>query len=237
LLSGHCLPVTNDWLDSLIQPLSNPSVAATCGRQVPRHGLDPFEEAELERWFPPFTENTSFLMFTSANSAIKKSLWMRFPFNETINSLEDADVSAQLKQAGFDIIYVPAAAVYHSHAISASGIYHRWYWRSRVGMYLRRDTNPQIRRASQSVWPYLAPFKSVLSTFSRYYFKGIGICLSRGYLRQIWKAFIYEMVREYAVYTGIRDGLLDVKNEDPPRKFSYYLNRIPLFIRLLKFIE
>lgn len=237
LLSGHCLPVSDGWLDSLVKPLSDPSVAATCGRQVPRQGLDPFEEAEIERWFPPLEQNTSFLMFTSANSAIKKSLWQRYPFDESINSLEDADVSARLKNVGFDIQYVPAAAVYHSHAISVTGIYRRWYWRSRVGVYLRRDSNPQIHRASRWIWPYLAPFRSVLSTTRRYFFSGIGICLSRGYAGQIWKAFFYELLREYAVYTGTRDGLLDVKNGAPPRKFCYHLKPLPLFISLLKFIE
>lgn len=237
LLSGHCLPATDDWLKALIRPLSDPSVAATCGRQIPQHSLDPFEEAELERWFPPLAGNTSFLMFTSAASAIKKSLWRMYRFDETINSLEDADVSARLKKAGYDIQYVPAAVVYHSHAISVAGIYRRWYWRSRVGMFLRRDANPRIRKASRSIWPYIAPFETVFVTTGRYFFKGIKICLTRGYTSQLWKSPFYELVREYAVYTGVQDGLLDVKKDDPPRHFSYYLNRVPRFIRLLKFIE
>jgi len=237
LLSGHCLPVANGWLDSLIRPLSDPSVAATCGRQVPRYGQDPFEEAELERWFPPLAGNKSFLMFTSANSALKRSFWQAHRFDEAINSLEDADVSARLKKDGYDIQYVPAAAVYHSHSISVAGIYRRWYWRSRVGMFLRKDTNPRIKTASRSLWPYIAPLEMVFVTIGRYFFKGLKICLMQGYISQLWKSPFYELVREYAVYTGVRDGLLDVKTNAAPRQFSYYSNRVPRFIDLLRFVE
>lgn len=237
LLSGHCLPVADDWLDLLAQPLSDPSVAATCGRQIPRHGLDPFEEAEIERWFPPLAENKSFLMFTSANSAIKKSLWQTYRFDEALNSLEDAEVSARLKASGYEIVYVPAAAVYHSHSISIAGIYRRWYWRSRVGMSLRQKNNSRIQKASRSIWPYIAPFETVFLTTGRYYFEGIKICLTQGYVSRLWKSTFYELVREYAVYTGVRDGLLDVKNNSAPGQFSYYSNRVPRFISLLRFIE
>jgi glycosyltransferase involved in cell wall biosynthesis len=237
LLSGHCTPVTNKWLDELVRPLSSPSVAATCGRQVPRHGMDPFEEAEIERWFPALSENTSCLMFTSAASAIKRSLWQACPFNEIINSLEDAEVSARLKKAGYDIQYVPAAAVYHSHLISVPGIYRRWYWRSRVGMFLRQDVNPRIKKSSRSVWPYIAPLETVFVSASRYFFKGIKICLTRSYITQLWKLPVYELIREYAIFTGVRDGLFDVKSKHAPGRFEYYQKRVPRFINRLRFIE
>ena len=237
LLSGHCPPVDDKWLISLISPLTDQSVAVTCGRQIPRHGLDPFEEAELERWFPARPENESFLMFTSANSAIKRSLWQIYGFSEIINSLEDAELSAKLKKMGYEIKYVSEAAVYHSHAMLLSTIYRRWYWRSRVGMYLRKDRNPSIRRAAISVLPWIVPWGTVLVSTGRYFFKSGWICLSRGYIPQLWKLPFYEIAREFSIYTGLRDGLIDVKRSSVPGRFCYYQNKIPLLITLLRFIE
>jgi glycosyltransferase involved in cell wall biosynthesis len=237
LLSGHCLPVNNTWLEELLRPLSNPGVAASCGKQVPQPGLDPFEEAELKWWFPALPRNISYQMFTSAASALKRSLWGKYRFDEALSSLEDADVSAKFKKAGYDIQYVPAAAVYHSHPISAAGIFRRWYWRSRVGMYLRQNVNHRIRNSSQSLWPYIAPLESLVRSTGRYFFPGVRTCLTQGYISQLWKSPFYELIREYAIYTGVRDGLLDVKYRRVPRRFEYYQKPVPRFIRILGFIE
>jgi glycosyltransferase involved in cell wall biosynthesis len=237
LLSGHCLPISNRWLPSLIRPLADQSVAAACGGQVPRHGLDPFEEVETLRRFPVIPENTSYQMFTSANSALKRSLWQIYGFSETLNSLEDAELSAKFKRMGYDIKYVAEAAVYHSHPMSLPGVYRRWYWRSRVGMYLRRNTNPRIRRASRSVLPNIVPLQAIMVSTGRYFFSSIKLCITRGYISQLWKIPFYELAREYAIYAGGRDGLLDVKHNEAPARFSYYQNEVPRLINLLRFIE
>jgi rhamnosyltransferase len=237
LLSGHCPPVDNLWLGKLLGPLAVPNVAATCGRQIPVHGVDPFEEAELERWFPQLSANVPYLMFTSANSAVKRSTWRLFGFSETINSLEDAELSAKLKKMRYDIIYIPGAAVYHSHPVSLPGIYRRWYWRSRVGMFLRKDTNPRIVKASKSRFIGLAPLGTVLSSYLWFFSKSIQICFARGYITSLWKLPFYELARQYANYLGLRDGLTDVRHGEAPGRFCYYQSKIPRLVSALRFIE
>ncbi len=237
LLSGHCPPADGEWLSRLIAPLSDANIAATCGRQAPLHGLDPFEEPELDRWYPKHPKSTSYRMFTSAASALKKSVWREYRFDETLSSLEDAEVSARLKKSGYEIKYVPEAAVYHSHRMSLPGIYRRWYWRYRVGMYLRRDSDPRIRRAARSAFLWAAPLKTVFFSGLWYFFKSLQVCFTRGYILSLWKLPFYELARQYSIYHGILDGLRDVKNGKAPAEFSYFRNKIPSIILFLRFIE
>ncbi|MFH1639359.1 MAG: glycosyltransferase, partial [Chloroflexota bacterium] len=237
LLSGHCVPVDNHWLDEITKPLSAPDIAAVCGRQVPVRNLDPFEEVELERWFPQRPGDTPYRMFTSANGCLKKSLWQIFRFRELLNSLEDEDLSNRLHRIGYSIRYVPAASVFHSHPLSLRGIYRRWYWRSRVGMSLRKDANPKIMLASRSALLAIRVLITTSGYFTRYFFGSIHTCLKNGYVRHLWKLPFYEIVRQHAIYSGLKDGLMDVRHDEMPGEFLYFKKEIPGFVSVFRFIE
>jgi hypothetical protein len=48
---------------------------------------------------------------------ISRSVWEKFPFDETVTNIEDRVWGKEVLDAGYKIIYEPAAAVYHHHGL------------------------------------------------------------------------------------------------------------------------
>ena len=55
--------------------------------------------------------------FHNANSAFRKELWKKFPFDEQVTNIEDRVWGQKVIENGFKIIYQPKASVYHYHGI------------------------------------------------------------------------------------------------------------------------
>ena len=120
ILSAHCIPTNNKWLSNLIKPLKDKNVAGVYGRQEPLSYSSDIDKRDLINTFgldkivqkkDPF--------FHNANSALLKSIWKKFKFNEKVDSLEDRVWGQNVIDAGYKIIYEPQSSVYHYH-----GIYH-----------------------------------------------------------------------------------------------------------------
>ena len=126
-LSAHCPPAGKDWLSKLTAPFSDPAVAGAFGGQVPEPGVNPFEEWRLARAFPKSRETLQENMFSSANGAVRKSVWEVMPFDEALPFSEDRKWAKGAEAKGYKIVYVPDAAVYHSHPFSLDGVYKRAY--------------------------------------------------------------------------------------------------------------
>lgn len=117
LLSGHCIPVTNDWLVRLIRPLSD-SVLGVYGRQEPLSFSSDIDKRDLLTVFgldPKVQEKDPF--FHNANSCFLRQTWEKFKFDETVSNIEDRVWGQQIIQAGFKLAYEPDASVYHWHGI------------------------------------------------------------------------------------------------------------------------
>ena len=102
-------------------------MVATYGRQEPRRGLNPFEEMELERIFPPDHSRNSEVIFSSANCAIRKEIMLMFPFDESSPFAEDY-IWRKLLPKEHRSLYVPEASVYHSHPLN----FRYWAGRFRI---------------------------------------------------------------------------------------------------------
>ena len=126
LISGHCIPVHESWLEELLAPLRDPLVAATYGRQVGGRTTRFSESRVFEKYYPngPATQSPTFC--NNANCAIRRSLWRRFRYDETLTGLEDMDMGKKIVGAGFRIAYVPTAAVHHIHDESWAQIKRRY---------------------------------------------------------------------------------------------------------------
>ena len=144
IISAHTIPTDEFWLEQLIAPLRDGSVAMTYGRQV---GLacSKFSEAEdFERLYGPVArqEISSRLTVNNANSAIKRALWEQYPFDEKLTGLEDIDWARHWMERGMLVEYRPSAVIQHIHEESWRQIRHRYYreavaWRS-MGLKSRR---------------------------------------------------------------------------------------------------
>jgi rhamnosyltransferase len=117
-LSAHSLPADPDWLRHLIQPFEQPRVAGVYGRQRPRANATPLELLGM-RLTGLLSDTPRLLdtrpLFSNANGAFRRSLWLEHPFDEQIGGAEDIAWVRTMQERGYLIAYQPAAVVYHSH--------------------------------------------------------------------------------------------------------------------------
>ncbi len=133
LLTQDVEPVDGDWLGPLLAALEDSRVAGAFGRQVPRgaspqeaflaesnYGADPrtITLADIARFGPGAT------LFSSAFGALKRSVWSEIPLPDIVMSEDQAWAVAALR-AGWELRYVPAAAVYHGHRLSLRRAFRR----------------------------------------------------------------------------------------------------------------
>ncbi len=121
-LSGHCVPVNDIWLESLLKNFEDPDVAGVYGRQQPFSFTPDLDKRDLTLIFGldrKVQRKDSF--FHNANSMIRKDLWRQIPFDETVTNIEDRVWAQKMLEKNLKIIYDPAASVYHYHGIHHKG--------------------------------------------------------------------------------------------------------------------
>jgi GT2 family glycosyltransferase len=117
-LSGHCVPVNNQWLGNLIKDLNDPNVAGVYGRQEPLSFTSDLDKRDLLTVFgrdKKIQVKDSF--FHNANSAFRREVWDQYPFDEHVTNIEDRVWGELVISKGFNIIYEPDSSVYHWHGI------------------------------------------------------------------------------------------------------------------------
>ncbi len=121
-LSGHCLPVDNKWLKNLLKNFDDPAVAGVYGRQEAMSFTSNADKRDLALIFGLDRKvQTRDSFFHNANSMIRKDVWQKVPFDETVTNIEDRVWAQKVLQMGYKIIYEPEARVYHYHGIHQNG--------------------------------------------------------------------------------------------------------------------
>ena len=129
MLSAHASPADERWLAHLLRPFTERRVAAVYGRQLPRAEAWPPVKVDLQHCYGPERQvHTSMeeAFFSNANGAIRRALWEKLPFDETLPACEDQDWARRAVAAGYCIVYEPQAAVYHSHNETPWRVYRRY---------------------------------------------------------------------------------------------------------------
>ena len=189
-VSGHCVPLDDYWLSNLCAPIVNGRAEYAYGRQLGGENSRLSEYQIFAKYYPMesmIPQNGFFC--NNANSAILKSSWEKYKFNEEITGLEDMDLAKRLVQNSGKVAYVANSAVYHHH-------YETW---------------PQVRRrfereaiALQGILPQV--HVSLLDTI-RYILASVisdvKIAKERGMLS---KNFIEIVLYRYYQYTGVYIG-------------------------------
>lgn len=123
MVSGHCIPATDQWLYRLWRAFQlDPAVAGVYGKQEPLPDTNSLDKRDLLTVFGlerRVQEKDYF--FHNANSMIRRSVWEHLPFDEEIAGVEDRDWARRVLDQGYKIIYEPYAAVYHHHGINHGG--------------------------------------------------------------------------------------------------------------------
>tara|TARA_B100000579_G_scaffold437806_1_gene469127 strand:+ start:1809 stop:3182 length:1374 start_codon:yes stop_codon:yes gene_type:complete len=118
-LSAHCIPINNNWLKKISYSLKNSRVAGVYGRQKPLSYSSDFDKRDLFNLFGPEKKiQKKDTFFHNANSAFRKKLWTKIPFDEKTKHIEDRIWGNEVIKKGYKIIYEPEAAVYHWHGIN-----------------------------------------------------------------------------------------------------------------------
>jgi rhamnosyltransferase len=117
-LSAHSLPANPDWLRNLVEPFTRVRVAGVYGRQLPRPNATVLEMVGM-RLTGVLSDTPRLLdrrpLFSNANGAFRRSLWLEHPFDEHVRGAEDIAWVRTMQERGYLIAYQPSAAVYHSH--------------------------------------------------------------------------------------------------------------------------
>lgn len=118
ILSAHCLPVNDNWLETLVADCKDKAVAGVYGRQIPTSYSTAQDKRDLIVTFGLDKRiQKKDIFFHNANSLIRRAVWEQYPFDEEVGNIEDRVWAKQVINAGHVLIYEPEAAVYHYHGI------------------------------------------------------------------------------------------------------------------------
>lgn len=124
-LSAHAVPTDSNWLEHLIARLEqSDSVAGAFGPSVPWPDCNPIQKRFIESHWQEKTDRNAD-EFCNANSIVRRKVWEKFRFDESLSASEDQDWAHRVEAAGYEIAYEPNAAVLHSHNESIAQAYRR----------------------------------------------------------------------------------------------------------------
>lgn len=156
VVSAHTEPTTDRWLERLVAPLHDPRTAMVYGRQQAGDDSKFSERLDFERTFGrhPRTLAPPEFFANNANSALRRDLWERRPFDEALPGLEDVEWAKHWMERGYQVVYAAEAGIYHIHAETWSQVRRRSFREGQaakwIGVARRRDIPAEIRR--ETTW-------------------------------------------------------------------------------------
>ncbi len=127
IASAHVYPVYPDWLESLLRPFQDERVALTYGKQRGPDSAKYSEQQIFHRWYPDASNSDQPTAFcNNANAAIRKGLWEKNPYDETLTGLEDLAWAKRAKEQGYKIAYAAEAEIVHVHDETPRGVFNRY---------------------------------------------------------------------------------------------------------------
>ena len=150
IISAHALPVESTWLNALVGALQSGNVAMVYGRQLGVSSSKFSESQDFARTFGirSFTVEPPNFFANNANSAIRRDLWEKHKFDETLLGLEDVEWMKYWMERGYVGFYEPDAAIYHIHEETWRQIRRRYY----------REAVTRWHIGIQSRWDILGEF-------------------------------------------------------------------------------
>ena len=127
IISAHAYPVYEDWLEKMVGPFEEDDVALVYGRQYGDETSKYSERMWFKKCFPEQSNREQKSPFcNNANSAIRRSLWEKYKYDEILTGLEDIDWAKKVFSDGYRIVYQADAPIFHIHDEAPARIYNRY---------------------------------------------------------------------------------------------------------------
>lgn len=205
-VSGHCVPKSNSWLATLVEPLLTGEAGYTYGRQLGRDTTKFSEHQVFGKYFPArqATENADYFC-NNANAAMLRSVWQDYKFDENITGLEDMELAKRFVSNGGKVSYVPAAGVFHIHDESWSQV--RWrYEREALAL---QNIVPELG---------LSAFEALRFFFASIFFDARAALSEGSFRRHLTSIISYRSAQYLGSYSGGKLGRA-VTHEQKQRYF------------------
>jgi glycosyltransferase involved in cell wall biosynthesis len=155
ITNGHCLPLSNVWLESGVYHFKKSNVAGVAGYTIPHLNSTAWEKIFNWGWrklneFSKFYVKDSF--FSTTNCIIRKKLWEVYPFDEKIPKLisnsgkfggEDYDWGLEMMARNYKLIVEPKFDVYHSHRESIFQLLKKYFVWHQIRIDLQSIKRPR----------------------------------------------------------------------------------------------
>jgi len=117
IVSAHTAPADERWLESILAPFADEQVAMVYSRQRGVEASKFGERQDFERTFPMEREvlEPHGFFANNASSAIRRDLWSRHEFDESLPGLEDIEWAKHWISQGYRVVYEPRSAIFHIH--------------------------------------------------------------------------------------------------------------------------
>ena len=127
IASAHVYPIYPDWLASLLHPFDDHEVALTYGKQRAPESARFSEQQIFHQWYPEVSKPRQETVFcNNANAAIRRSLWEKNPYDDTLTGLEDLAWAKWAQEQGYAVAYVAEAEIIHVHSETPRGVFNRY---------------------------------------------------------------------------------------------------------------
>lgn len=191
--SAHVYPLYDTWLAKLAAPFANERVVLVYGRQSGNQ-LNKFSEHRIfARWFPEDSVSPQQSYFcNNANCAIRRSVWERQPYDETLTGLEDLAWAKAAQAAGGWLAYSAEAEIVHVHDETWAQVHNRY---RREAIAMRRIDEHARFSALDFAWLLTANISADL-----------GAAIRRGvFFKEFGSIFAFRYNQMLGTYRGYND--------------------------------
>jgi len=171
ITNGHCLPISDEWLESGVSHFESRDVAGVGGYARPDKQGTAWEKLAYDWGWRRLNELSRFYIkdnyFSTVNCILRRSLWEEYPFDERISEKipnsgkfggEDYDWGMEMLARGHKLIVEPSFDVLHSHGETISQLVPKYLiWRRIRGKIrsLRRPRESYTRLESVKPMEYI----------------------------------------------------------------------------------
>lgn len=206
-ISAHCYPENEYWLQNMIRPFENEKVGLVYGKQRGAEITRYSEHQIFRKWFPDTSIPVQTIPFcNNANAAIRKALWEKVKYDESVTGLEDLAWAKRIREMGYRVSYNADAGIIHVHNETYGQICNRY----------KREAIAYRSIFKEETFGFFTFLRLVvLNVFSDYYHAvGDGV-----FLKNFFAIPLFRLNQFWGTYKGYRH-----KNHISPelREIFYY---------------